>query len=573
LPLFFTDIKDWVPPFEEPTFIPPTARNPRVGLFQPKGVSSSVFERKEMKIQVKVDLGEAVNTLNPKRVFDFLSAEIDWYPPFEGEERWHSRDFMFFTQKTAGDEIRRDQKIRLGEKAIPYTSPLEDTARTISLWYQPTWSLESVKAENRTIPSKMNVTTKLLRAFTHQSSPRAASISRADSSLLPVEVKELSFDGTNYWELWADDSGATNVSQVPATKKYSAPQWKDVDGNGSPTNTAQGERDYAIAFTRNTKPKIGAKFKIANASTLGAIKIKATGPGGITIPETAATVSGDEVTLPSLTEASSALVNTIKFYDKKDDATAFKLEWEIKLSDSGWVEVATTRHQVYLTLNDPVTALRQETLFYLGAKNADGENNADSAFGKMWADFTDWDVKNIAGKQLVYWGPKSIADEAAKKTGYVTTEYLLREVEGSCAAWASFFKLQVNAMGINGISEKDIKMVDLDINTDKIIDLFASSVYIKTWAYAQFDNKPDGVSFLKAQGNDSPPDRFKFVGYSVTLYNDRIYDPSYGKSFNNVAAWEDSSVSVYEYKDTNSPDRSVGNSFYLEQPMNSTFVE
>ena len=224
-----------------------------------------------------------------------------------------------------------------------------------SKWTQKAYTFQITQADLATSPA-------IFIAFI----PTAASTTYGalidNVKLTPVEVKEVSFGGTNnYWELWADDSGVTNASEVAKNKIYSAPQWKDVNGDSDAADDTQKEHNYAVAYTRNTKPKIGAKIKITGASNFGAIKIKATGPGGVAIPETTATVSNDEVTL-SLTETSSALVKTIKFYDKKDDAKAFKLEWEVKIGDSGWAKIGTTKHTVYVTLATPKTPLRQETL-------------------------------------------------------------------------------------------------------------------------------------------------------------------------------------------------------------------
>ncbi|MCE0483290.1 MAG: hypothetical protein LV479_03515, partial [Methylacidiphilales bacterium] len=76
--------------------------------------------------------------------------------------------------------------------------------------------------------------------------------------LLPVDISSVSFAGdpstTNYWPLESDDG----------TKQYSAPQWTDT--NGSTNTTDPGVHNYAVAYTQNTHPWIGATFKIPEAS-------------------------------------------------------------------------------------------------------------------------------------------------------------------------------------------------------------------------------------------------------------------------------------------------------------------
>jgi hypothetical protein len=357
-------------------------------------------------------------------------------------------------------------------------------------------------------------------------------------NLLPVEVKEVSFDGTKYWELKSDD----------AAKTYSAPQWKDVDGNGKPTDTAQGERDYAVAFTRNTKPKIGAKFKIASASNFGAIKIKATGPGGMAIPETAATVSGDDVTLP-LTEASSALVNTIKFYDKKDDAKAFKLEWEIKVGTADWSKIGTTKHTVYVTFDDPspmkdfdgnTVTLRQETLFELGCRNADGETTANGATTKIWNEFTDRVVKRIDGTQMTYYNSYLCVNTDAAA--------LLQYGDGQCGAWADLLIRVRQIQGMNDSNEyrfffsnkgpsvesfavKDWTFHGAGTSGDteypylNILPIGDPDSYIGQASYNFAYAEVTDDSGIPGQGNPNPASLFN--NHQV-MVSGEYYDPSYG---------------------------------------------
>lgn len=132
--------------------------------------------------------------------------------------------------------------------------------------------------------------------------------------LLPVQITNVSFDGTKYWQLESDD----------AATQYSAPQWTDTNGNYNASDP--GEHNYAVAYTRNTKPQIGATFKIPGAANWTNLKFKATGPDGISIPATAGTVGGDGVTVTMpVTESTTALPNTVKFYNWAD-STSFTLK-------------------------------------------------------------------------------------------------------------------------------------------------------------------------------------------------------------------------------------------------------
>jgi hypothetical protein len=326
--------------------------------------------------------------------------------------------------------------------------------------------------------------------------------------VVKVELKEVSFGGDKYWELKSDD-GNTH---------YNAPQWKDVDGNMNPTNTGQGERDYAMAFTRATKPKIGSKFRISSASTLGAIKIKAAGPGGMSIPESAAILSGDDVVL-DLKEASAALVNTIKFYDKKDDAKAFKLDWEIKVGNSDWLKIATTKHTVYVVLKDPITSLRQESLAELGCRNADNETAEASARSKMYGEFTDLVVKRLDGKQMTYW--------LNNQMGCIDTADLLSRTDGNgnCQSWSGLFR---DILRFQGIQADRIKVSPQGKDT---------GVAVKAWIFTEPPHGPANhpyiigldatdVQGVPGQGNPNPPGSFN--GHWITESGGTYFDPSYG---------------------------------------------
>lgn len=390
----------------------------------------------------------------------------------------------------------------------------------------------------------------------------------------------MSFAGTKYWELWADDCGASDAANVPAGKKYSAPQWKDVDGNGIPTNTSKGEHNYAIAYTRNAKPQIGAEFKILGASNFGTIEIRATGPDGIKIPETAATVSGDVVTLPSTTQTVTALVNTIKFYNAMDDAKAFKLDWEVKLGASNWSKIGTTNHTVYVTLNDPQnsSADRQLTLFDTACREATGLTAESEAVDKIYCAFTRVlngvpAVQRInpktfkpTGDPMTYWGTSNPAPQPQ----CWSTAGLLLIGDGRCGAWANFF---YDALRVNGITstvetvnppENNVPgtspnppslytaaqtKLQSDVNaylpsgSYQVTPIF----YVKNWnllSYATAPFSPVRNSGVPGQGNPNP--RSDFDNHAIVEYSGKYYDPSYGSPVSSSRVnWEDASLDGY----------------------------
>jgi len=256
-------------------------------------------------------------------------------------------------------------------------------------------------------------------------------------TLLPVEITEVSFDGVAYWKLKNDD----------ATKDYAAPQWKDLDGNGNPTNTAQGEQNNPVAYTQQAKPKIGATFKIAAASALGAIQIKASGPDGIEIPATAATVIEDTVSLP-LTESSTALPETIKCYDAKTGNTAFKLTWKLKAGTADWIEIGETKHNVYVILSSQAPTLRQETLFDIACRTADGKTAAADVIAGIWSRLATRKIKPNQATGGIY-----LKFQDPLGSGIINTAILLANKNGQCKAWGDIF---LEALKVQGIASNQL---------------------------------------------------------------------------------------------------------------------
>ena len=99
---------------------------------------------------------------------------------------------------------------------------------------------------------------------------------------------------------------------------------------------------------------------------------------------------------------------------------------------STWCSAGTSANQTYVTLGDPLTTV-YHTLVHLGCKNADGENTAANCTSKIWAEFTDRDVRRVDGVQLTYYASYTCCN--------VTTASLLANGDGQCGAWAKFFSI------------------------------------------------------------------------------------------------------------------------------------
>ncbi|WP_075088797.1 hypothetical protein [Verrucomicrobium spinosum] len=89
--------------------------------------------------------------------------------------------------------------------------------------------------------------------------------------LLSADVTKVSFGGTNYHELKSDNGTTT----------YSAPQWVDGNADGvaaTGISAAGGDKNYPVAYTRNTKPQVGAELQIKDLPSGQTVKVKARQP-------------------------------------------------------------------------------------------------------------------------------------------------------------------------------------------------------------------------------------------------------------------------------------------------------
>lgn len=403
-----------------------------------------------------------------------------------------------------------------------------------------------------------------------------------DSTLyVPLfKPKEVSFSASTVGDLTSDDTTVT----------YDAPHWQDGNDDGDANDP--GERKYPIAYVRNTPPTIAGKIAV-KPSGLTAVsgfsaKIKVTGPGNIEIDETAATIGTDEIEL-------LATPSTGNFVNEIDYLNPMTLSWEVEVNDKGrWCEAGDTGHRTYVTLAEPATTMRQETLFDIGCRNADGETVPDTAFDGIWNEFSDRIVSRVdpiaetATRDqtgMIYWKPSG--------NGCVTVPQLLIDGDASCGTWAEFLTEVVKAIGVNTavVSTVDAPLPANYANAVaayKTYANFTGNVYWHSYNGANGSNVTanlnagdrvlafqtnngvnEGVFFVKqlnlgnsqilaipannsgfpnsssqAQGN--PNARAWFGNHAIVKYNNKYFDPSYGgTSKANSVDWEDHAIQYY----------------------------
>jgi hypothetical protein len=396
-------------------------------------------------------------------------------------------------------------------------------------------------------------------------------------------VREVSFS-------IAEGEGDSNhlLSNDEATTFYAAPHWIDKDGDGEPSDGASGERNYAVAYKRNTTPHVEAHFKLVKLPHGTAVSARASGTNGVSIPPSPANFRNDGVHVLEAVPTENPWPDTVKFYDRSDAAKAFTLEWELKIGDADWLPIGKTKHQVYLTLNNRTTAKSQESLYYMGSKAADGAVNKSSVTDLIWSIFTEEsrNVTRVDGKTLHYY--KSYTNQNTD------TFTLLKHQDGQCGAWVKLFADIMKAQGL----EDNYNIVQ--IKADSADEGFL----VKNWSddgsglgteegypFVNVYSHEDLVGFLKddhyewlysdvqdeagerGQGQSNPASLF--FSHIVLAYDGKYFDPSYGSIYDGTGLEEIDSA-IYGFikrKVLVFSDNSQKNSFQIRKNANEVEVK
>ncbi len=288
------------------------------------------------------------------------------------------------------------------------------------------------------------------------------------------------------------------------------------------------DRTYPVCFTRNSKPKVS--IAIISVTKIPVddrdIYIKAwapiihdIGPVQPTSVETV-TIAGQQMSEIKYVD----IVPQDPFGSGIDFIDPLKIFWRVS-TDRGksWTYlVPNTENQCYVTLDEPATTV-WHTVVHISCKNANGEEEEKYVPGRVFAEFTDLVVKRVDGTQLTYWATGSPPDN---------TQDLLNTGDGRCGAWGDFFDDCLLVQGISGQLYSGIYTKDKEFEDEP-------GVIYKGHAFVV---DPD----LEGQGATDPPNDFK--DHCVVRYNGKIYDPSYGKKYDNLLKWEDPSVIQLKYK-------------------------
>jgi len=350
-----------------------------------------------------------------------------------------------------------------------------------------------------------------------------------------VNVERVSFSGAKYIRL-TSDSGTT---------AYDAPHYIDANHDGDAIDVM--DRNVPVAFVAGSTPRFSAVFRFGANLDGQTVKVKATGSEGVVISESEVSVSGD-TGIMAVTSSSHAFPASIRYYDHLQTGREFALTWHMQIGKGRWSRVGTTRHSVFITLGTPSTRARQQSLFAIGCRNADGQTDPSTAVDAIWADFTDRQVyRRGTNTPMWYFGPKTIVEEGTVVPMCATYQYLLAEGDGSCGAWAQLFGEILQALGIASGNTAPILygLTPQDIVEWQGWHLAGNGLLVNGWRFPSVGVAAPGPR-LPAQGpnGDSPAE---FADHSVVRIGGKIYDPAYGISTNSLVDYENAAFAGFEY--------------------------
>ncbi len=322
---------------------------------------------------------------------------------------------------------------------------------------------------------------------------------------------------------------------------YDDVEWVDP----SPDGTLQGAPDdhrLPVCYTRSgPHGAVHVRVEQVDIRLLGnlgvtSVMVRANGTIGgqtITLPETAAAISGDQIVALNL-DSPEAIPDVIR-------NTEIVLNWQVSLDGGPWLDVGTSLNTAYITWDDPLAAAPFETCLYVGCQAAEDmgtTHTEQQVVNRIFSDgFAGLNVRRVDGTILKYWdGGNARATDTAG---------LLADANGQCGAWAEFFVDTLRSQGIGGADKIGVYAASNPGN---------DGFLVKSWSFIGSGSSPgtspyswvvgtDVVDNAGVPGQGNPNRPGAFFNHFIVRFGGRYYDPSYGgPSYATQWEWEDASL-------------------------------
>lgn len=375
--------------------------------------------------------------------------------------------------------------------------------------------------------------------------------------IVPLSVRNLTF------------AGDLNVLQDNGAQ-YSGVDWQNnSSGSGDVDASDLGDRRFPIAYVRNS---------VVNVT---ALKMKTSAPPGYDIvlhgqgtPSLAgvphyyglvAKTASDSLELvgPAMLAVKQDRTAFVHLPNKVRFINPYTIDWELWFGGDSYADAGTTDNRFYVLLANTARPL-YETACDISCKAANQYTDPAGVVGRIWAEFTDLDVRrkamdgfNVAdgdgtGVRMGYWRPpkvtipQTLVDMLTHPTG-----------NGSCVAWSELLIACIDAHTLGAV--QSVILPDLSIHP------LADGFLVKHWTfgtpgsgdfpYVIGESAIDGEG-APGQDRDNPPGGFE--SHYVVKYGGLIYDPSYGLGPLSELQHEDAAIDGFYDVDLNAREDGPG---------------
>lgn len=227
--------------------------------------------------------------------------------------------------------------------------------------------------------------------------------------------------------------------------KITENHWHDMTGEEGVIDIPGefGDKRYPVTYERSTGPDESEKSRfVLKARWDGcieegyAMKIEATGPDGMRVPETGVSELGGVIELGAVQSTGAAFPDTVKYYPN------FTLDWTFKIgADTTARSAGQNSNEMYVTYLKPLDDKSRHTSFHLGSVPANGDGSLIEVVNDAWGAFVGLAVDRRDGGRMTYYGDPMSPPSSLKS--------LLQGRDGECTAWSVLFLDVLAAQGID----------------------------------------------------------------------------------------------------------------------------
>jgi hypothetical protein len=379
-------------------------------------------------------------------------------------------------------------------------------------------------------------------------------------------------------------------------------QWVDCSPafpDGTP------EKSWPVVFERGTKVTLSEvilKIKNPAPDLGGSIITGTTTVGGVTLTFTSGSVTpaGGEFVIKNLT-SDNALPNAVNSFP-------MTISWTVKHYTTTY-SAGNSTIPIYLTLAKPGYApyLSLEALTATAAANQTTESgvfnsiwmNVFSAQGAAALHIHPQHLDPASGtvtpdaETLQYWTPWTLSSDYValdrqQTCSHLSTPELLRKLISRCGDWAEFMANTMAVQGITTVHPDDVLSPDVpgtfpkfpDASPPRGAEFLGEFMLIKNWTWpgpatgadpnfpylttdtvrlafrqpvpdtGNLGNNPEfnDAPGVPGQNDPNPPGWFVYGDHEIDVYNNMVYDPSYGLGpFPSIGDWANSALAGFAY--------------------------